>query len=334
MAMQVTYFQRKRRPNANFSLEFIFESVRRKLEGKIEAQVHLAPVLSNGVIRRLWIGIDAMLHQGQINHVTGDINFIVPFLSRKRTIATILDCGFLKRTRGLRRSLLKLFWLDFPVRRARLVTTISESVKSEIIAFTGCDPEKVTVIPVAVSELFQPSTKERMDESPRLLQIGTAVNKNIPRLIEALVDMPCTLVIVGKINDELKAKIEKCGIRYENYMNLDQNAIVEQYHKADVVLFASTDEGFGMPIVEAQAVGRPVVTSNLPPMSDVSGGAACLVDPFSVASIREGITRVVHDESYRRQLVESGFDNAKRFNHDQIANSYFDLYEKINQSGL
>lgn len=328
-AMQVTYFQRRRRPNANFSLEFIFDNVRQCLNGQISARVHTAPVVSNGFFRRLWISLDAMFHQGEINHVTGDINYVAAFLSHRRTIVTILDCGFLKRGQGLRRWLLKVVWLNLPVWRSRIVTTISESAKSDIVKWSGCDPKKVVVIPVAISDKFRPSVKPTFGSPPRLLQVGTAVNKNISRLAEALREIPCILVIIGKLNDELRQKLQECHVNFENQMNLDFDALIEQFQLADIVMFASTDEGFGMPILEAQAVGRPVVTSNTSSMPEVAGDAACLVDPFDVSSIREGIRTVIENQGYREELIRRGFENVKRFDANRIADQYLDVYKGL-----
>jgi len=96
-----------------------------------------------------------------------------------------------------------------------------------------------------------------------------------------------------------------------------------------MLVFASTYEGFGLPIVEAQATGRPVVTSNILSMPEVAGGAACLVDPFNVASIREGIAKVIQDSSYREYLVRLGFENVKRFQPENIAKNYLDIYTNI-----
>ena len=76
-------------------------------------------------------------------------------------------------------------------------------------------------------------------------------------------------------------------------------------------------------------MGRPVVTSNLLSMPEVAGDAACLVDPFDVASIRTGIHRVVRDAKYREELVARGFTNAERFRVEVIASQYAELYREI-----
>lgn len=102
-----------------------------------------------------------------------------------------------------------------------------------------------------------------------------------------------------------------------------------------MLVFASTHEGFGLPIIEAQSVGRAVVTSNRPPMSDVAGGAAVLVDPLSEESIREGIERVIRDRELRGSLLELGFENARRYSPARTAEQYARIYRGImrGQSG-
>ena len=84
-----------------------------------------------------------------------------------------------------------------------------------------------------------------------------------------------------------------------------------------------------MPIVEANAVGRPVVTSNVASMPEVAGNAACLVNPFDTESIRTGILRVIEDAAYRSELIAYGRINAKRFDADNIANQYLAIYQEM-----
>jgi len=107
--------------------------------------------------------------------------------------------------------------------------------------------------------------------------------------------------------------------------------MVQQYVDADILTFVSTYEGFGMPIVEANVVGRPVLTSNISSMPEVAGDAACLVDPFDVNSIREGLLKIIQDDNYRNNLIEKGKVNAQRFNPSFIAKMYLDIYKKIYQ---
>jgi glycosyltransferase involved in cell wall biosynthesis len=327
--LQVCYLQRRTRPTGNFSLELVFADVRKRLANQIAATLHVSPCHSNGVLRRLWIMLDAWWHQGAINHVTGDINFAAIPLNRNRTVLTILDCGDLSRQYGFRRTLLKLFWFDLPVRRARTITTISEASRNEIVKLTGCKTENVVVIPVAISDQFRYCPKAISTSRPRILQVGTAPNKNVNRLVQALDGIDCTLVILGTIDNELQASLERHSIEFENRVSIPLEEVVREYEAADIIAFASTFEGFGMPIVEAQTVGRPVVTSNCSSMPEVAGDAACLVDPFDVQSIRAGLQRVINDTGYRDNLVRKGIANAARFQPDQIAEQYLRVYQRL-----
>lgn len=327
--VQVTFFQRKPRRNANYSIERVFDGVRRELAGQIDAEVCVAPVCSDGLFARARIAWHARRRQGQVNHVTGDTNFTALALCGKRTVLTNLDCGYIVRTRGLRRWLLRLLWLKLPVRHVAVVTTISDQIKDEIIRYAGCPPEKIHVIPVAVDPEFQPAPKAFDLRRPRILHVGTALNKNLPRLIEALAGLPCVLVIVGPIDGSVRGRLEALGIEFENFVDLPSAELLRQYKVCDIVAFVSLYEGFGMPIIEAQAVGRSLVTSNRPPMSEVAGEGACLVDPADVASIRSGIDRIISDAQFRERLVERGFENVKRFRPEVIARQYLALYERV-----
>ena len=111
--------------------------------------------------------------------------------------------------------------------------------------------------------------------------------------------------------------------------DVDNAGIMAAYRRCDLVLFASTHEGFGLPILEAQATGRPVITSNCSSMPEVAGDAACLVDPFDVAAIRAGLERVIRDASFRTELLRRGYINVRRFSAQRIAAQFAELYREI-----
>lgn len=325
----VTFFHRKPRVVGNYSVEFIFQDVRRRLRGHIVPRVVNSSFESSGLFKRIYNCIEAFWKQGGVNHVTGDVNYIGLFLSGRRTIHTILDCVQLQHSTGLRHRILRLFWLTIPVRRSAYITAISSSTRNEILKYAKCPPGKVKVIYVAISDSFKRVDRTFNKARPRILQIGTAPNKNIPRLAEALEGIPCLLEIVGKRNEDYVDMLKSRNIEFEYKSGLTDEEMMERYADADIVSLVSVYEGFGMPILEANAVGRPVVTSDIFSMPEVAGDAAHLVDPFNVSSIREGFIKIISDDQYRKRLIENGFQNIARFDADKIAGQYLELYKEI-----
>ena len=93
--------------------------------------------------------------------------------------------------------------------------------------------------------------------------------------------------LAGLTERQRQARWKHNSISYTEQWGLSDQEILQHYRDCDMVVFASTYEGFGMPIIEGNATGRPVVTSNICSMPEVAGAAACLVDPFDCSSIRE-----------------------------------------------
>jgi glycosyltransferase involved in cell wall biosynthesis len=325
----VFFFHRKPRSVGNYSIEFIFEDVRSRLKNQIDAKVVVSKYESSGLWKRLYNCVDAWRRQGQVNHVTGDINYLGIFLKRKHTLHTILDCVHLNTSAGLKYKILRLFWLAIPEKRSVFLTAISESTKKEILKHHACDPGKIVVIPVAISPKFTRKDRPFNKNCPRILQLGTAPNKNLPVLIEAIKGLPCVLNIVGKKNEEYESLLNNYNIKYVYEWGLNDEEILKRYEEADIVSLVSTYEGFGMPILEAQATGRAVITSNVFSMPEVAGDAAVIVDPYKVKEIRTGLEKIIQDDTFRSEMISRGEINIKRFDANVIANSYFDLYKKI-----
>jgi glycosyltransferase involved in cell wall biosynthesis len=328
--IRVTQFMR--RPLAGvFSLERLFEDVRSHLPADIQVTVCANRFESRGVFRRVCDALRARRHRNEVNHVTGDVHFLTLLLGRRRTLLTIHDCVSLQRARGVNRWALWLFWYWLPARRCALISVISESTRRQVLDHTHCDPAKVRVIHDCVSTEFQPSPRAFGTDCPRILHVGTKAIKNLDGHAAALEDIECRLVVIGELSEGQRSVLVRHGIRFEEHVALSRAALLEQYRQCDLLLFASTYEGFGLPIVEAQAVGRPVVTGNIWSMPEVAGDAACFVDPFDAASIRAGVQRVISDSAYREQLIARGFENVARFRVSIVAEQYAGLYREIHQ---
>lgn len=330
-ALRVVLVFRHRQSGGHFSIERSFAqlsdgvtSSRPVTTCRIERVT--ACCVSKGLWPRLRILAQMARLRADVFHITGDIHFAALALPGRKTILTVHDCGFMRHPNPMARWVLGIFWLKWPVRHCRVVTAVSEATKADILRHTGCDPDKITVIPSAIPAHFRPIPKVFDSAMPRILHVGSAPNKNLARHIEALRDVPCVLHIVAELRQKEKILLHDAGIVFENTPDLDDAGIVQAYESCDLLLFASTLEGFGMPILEAQSVGRPVVTSDCSSMPEVAGEGACLVNPLDPVSIRSGVLRVIHDAEYRETLVQRGFENAARFRADTVAEAYCRLY--------
>jgi glycosyltransferase involved in cell wall biosynthesis len=325
--MKVVYYHR--RPlNGQFSIERVFSEIQKALPEGIQYSIATCR-FSRGLIKRLYNAVEAVARQGDINHITGDIHYVAALLHKRKTILTVHDCVSLHRLSGWKRSLFKYLWYDLPISRCQIVVTISQFVADELVTLVPNAQGKVHVIYDPVSSDYRYKPKSFNAEFPRILHLGVSPNKNLQRLIPALQGIPCHLDIIGQLQVETIEALHRCRIEYSNSSNLTDAQVVQKYVDCDLVAFVSTYEGFGMPIVEANATGRPVVTSNLGSMREVARDAACLVNPMDVQSIREGILQVIKDEEKREELVRRGLENTGRFRPQAIAAQYAAVYEGL-----
>ena len=119
------------------------------------------------------------------------------------------------------------------------------------------------------------------------------------------------------------------NIEYSNVFDLSNEDVVNEYKNCDIVNFPSLFEGFGMPIVEGQAVGRPVVTSNISPMNEVAGAGAIRVDPTDVNAIKKAYLKVISDEDFRNNVINKGLENVQQYRLQTVAGRYIELYNEI-----
>ena len=328
--IRVAFFHRKPRALGNFSIETYFQQIREYLPQPFQPVYVEMPFESNGLWRRLANAIYCFFKQEDINHITGDIHYVAAFLRTKKTILTIHDCGSLHETSGIKHKILRFFWFAMPVAKSSLITANSTATKNDIIEQTQCSSDKIGVVYICVGSQFQPQPKDFNAVNPRILHIGTAPNKNLERLISALKKIPCTLVIVGKISDAIKQLLLDNQITAECIdRRLSDEEMLKQYQQCDILSLVSTLEGFGMPIVEANAVGRVVITSNTTSMPEIAGDAAVLVDPFDINAIREGFLKIIENSALRKELVQNGLKNHLRFQPKQLAEQYAQIYQKL-----
>ncbi|MEB3196902.1 MAG: glycosyltransferase family 1 protein [Candidatus Sericytochromatia bacterium] len=319
-----------RHPGAGFhSIEGLFGAVLPHLPAAWRAELVVVPQPSRGLwprLQNLWFCRRAA---AELNHVTGDIHYVVFGLPRARTILTIHDCGFLRKPGRLRRALLRWLWYVLPARRVAALTTVSAHSARELRAVLGPLPVPIHVVPNCVSPAFQSQPRAFDAACPRILVVGTQARKNLERLVRAVQGLSVRLDIIGALSPAQQALLQACGIAYTQAADLAPEAVRARYEACDMLAFPSLDEGFGMPILEAQQVGRPVLTSDRAPLCEVAGSGACLVDPSCEAALRAGVQRLIDDADYRARLVEAGFRNARRYTPQAVAAQYAAVYATV-----
>ncbi|WP_162056427.1 glycosyltransferase [Pontibacter pamirensis] len=333
--MKIVYFFRKAAPPF-FSIEVLFHTIISNLKHAVAEKVILPYKSATSPAALLKNIMYASKRQGQVNHITGDVYYIALALDNKKTVLTIHDIDSLGSKNRVKNFLLHLLWLKLPVRRVKYVTVISEYSKRKVLAATGIAANKVVVIPNCVQLTdrdYKPKVQLNKQE-PVLLQVGTKSNKNLPHVVEAIKDLSCRLLILGKLSPIQMELLEEKGIVYENFYSLKYEEVVALYYRADIVTFVSTYEGFGMPILEANALGRPVITSTTTAMPEVAGEGAVLVDPFKPEQIRQAVVDLVADDTYRNDLVSKGYQNVQRFKPEMIAAKYEALYKRVLEENL
>lgn len=315
-------------PSLNKFLDPVIPEIKKEASVKIIHQ----PSPNSKIIDIIKNGIYTFKHRaknGGINHITGDTHYLTYFLPRKRTIVTVHDIGLIDILKPPKRWIWHFFWIN-SLKRAAKIVCVSEKTKIEILKHTKIKEDKFEVIPNVLKDYFKPNKKEFNTEKPRILHIGIGPNKNLLRTIKALNSINCHLRIIGHLNDkEIFAALKENNIDYTIAYNLTTEEIINEYNNCDILNFPSTFEGFGLPITEAQTVGRNVITSNIEPTKSVAGKGAILIDPYNIPSIRDGYLKIISDEQLRQNLINEGFENIKRFDKDTIANQYINTYKSV-----
>ncbi len=229
------------------------------------------------------------------------------------------------------------------------IITISETSKKDICRFIGLKPEKVSVVYLAPRLIFKrlktDNFKSVIAKSYRLPErfafyVGDInYNKNIPNLILACRLAGIPLVMAGnKIKDVESLDLDHPELRH--LQNLDWSGttrlgfvpdrdLVKIYNLASIYLQPSFYEGFGLPLLEANACGIPVVASKTQSLVEIAEDAALFADPKSPKDFAEKIKLVLKDRKLKESLVEKGFENAKKYSWDKTACLTLKVYEEL-----
>lgn len=270
-------------------------------------------------------------NKDDIIHVTGDVHYVLLGLKHRNTVLTIHDTVLLdnRKRKDLKWLLYYFLWFYLPCKIAKKVVCISEETDRRLKGYVKC---KTVVIPDPVSSSFTRFVKVFNYDCPRILHIGTGWNKNLDNVIKALSGMNVNLVIVGNISNTIEKLLKTSNISFEVKIELSDSEIIEEYNKCDIVSFPSIYEGFGLPILEGQTVGRIVVTSTIEPHATVAGkNGAIFVNPNDIESLKKGFLSAIQNKSIREDIIQNGYANIKKYSIGSIVDCYKNIYAEVDK---
>lgn len=277
--------------------------------------------------------------------------YILPPKVKCKTVVTIHDLAherypqFSPRMEGVRMRRL----VPSSARRADHIITVSEYSANDLVSLYGVPRSKITVAYQAPSSRFKPGNKSDAQEelkakygisSPFLLYVGRLqARKNLIRLVEAFARVRTKhpnlkLVLVGKPDlrhEQLLARVDelvlKEAVLFPGYIASDDLPVF--YNAAEIFVFPSIFEGFGLPVMESMASGVPTITSRGSCLEEIACDGALLIDPSSVDSISGAITRVLETPDLSRDLISRGLRRSVCFSTAAFVAKVLDVYRSL-----
>ncbi len=269
-------------------------------------------------------------------------HYVLPFFTPCRSVVTIHDVIHLLFPQYLPSASAKhyaKFMIGRALEKAQVVMTVSKASKRDLLGFFDVDEAKIRVIPNGIdpimTEELEPGAIDRLRQRFQLegrtaLFVGNIKpHKNVERLIAALAKLrddtsfsDVNLIVVGDEMSKypsLRRAVERHKVRgnVRFFGFVPELTLVALYRAADVFVFPSLYEGFGLPPLEAMANGTPVITSKISSLPEVVGDAALTVDPYNVDEIAEAMKKVLTDEATRERLKQKGRLRAERFSWEE-----------------
>lgn len=229
---------------------------------------------------------------------------------------------------------------------ADAVITESESTKNDIIRHLNIDPQKIFVTHFAADESFRPikenEVKKKLSkfniQKPYIMFLGTLEpRKNIPTLIRAFTalkkkkNIPHKLVLVGQkgwffqeIEKALEESLYRDEIIFPGY--IPDEDIPALYNGAEIFVYPSFYEGFGLPVLEAMQCGTPVITSNISSMPEIGGDACYYIEPKSLDDLTRGLEKIIENTDLRKKMSQKGIERAKQFSWEKCAKETLRIY--------
>lgn len=268
-----------------------------------------------------------------------------PTIFAKKRFTVIHDIAFKHYPEYIEAKNLKFLERRVPeaIKKSTKILAVSEYTKWDIVKTYGADPNKIIVTHNAVdmdrfkkTQLTSKIKNKYKLPDDYILYLGTIEpRKNIANLLRAYSKLPKNikehypLVLAGGggwNDDEIKSEIEK--VKKDSQIietgYVDEKDIPALYSGAELFLYPSHFEGFGMQILEAMACGTPVLTANNSSLTEVGGDAAYYVDDKSIDSIRNGIEKLLSEPDLRKELVKKGKQQIKKFSWKESAQKIID----------
>jgi glycosyltransferase involved in cell wall biosynthesis len=264
-------------------------------------------------------------------------------------VITVHDIAYIRFPDLLNKSrqIYKKYILSLSVKKADIIIAVSHSTKRDIIEFFKVDEKKIKVIHHGVESRFHPisnvegyRTRNNLP-SKMILNIGTLEpRKNVVTLIKAFKKLQergfkdYVLTIAGekgwlykKIFKEIKSSGMEQSIRLLGVVRDEELPLL--YNCADLFVYPSLYEGFGLPPLEAMACGVPIITSNTSSLPEVVGNAGIMVDPNDIESLSDEMYRVLKDKELKHQMSRDGLKRSKMFTWEKMANEVLETYNEI-----
>lgn len=267
-------------------------------------------------------------------------HYNIPLLYRGKLAVTIHDITHIKYPQYLpNKAALSYakFMITAAIKKSSVIFTDSENTKNDLIEHFRVKSDRIKVIYCATASFFRVKEKQEYEglkdkysinpSKKIILYVGNKKpHKNLEKLLYAFDKLKlkddCVLVLVGKSFDNYKNLediAEKLDLNKQIVHTgfISDDELVSLYNLADVFVFPSLYEGFGLPPLEAMACGTPVVCSNTSSLPEVVGDAAYLIDPMDIASMAKGIDEVLVNSELRESLISKGFEQVKLFSWEK-----------------
>ncbi len=275
-------------------------------------------------------------------------NYVLPFFFKTPSIVTVHDLftfDFPKLCRWKSVMYFKLF-LPRSIQKTDKIISVSETVKNDILSRFNIPHDKVVVIPLGVPAFFRKTinpfflSKYAITNSYILFVGNIEPKKNLVRLIEAYHKLICEekishqLIIAGKKGwkyKEVFSIVQSLNLQdkvvFTGYV--PEHDLPALYSMAELFVFPSVYEGFGIPPLEAMACEIPVLASNTGALPETTGGNCLLVNPYNIDEIAEGIYKLLTDKNLRKSYIEKGKKWVESFTWERTARKTLEVYKQV-----